>query len=189
MKKKKFKLKKSINELVDDTLSLIHGDSKDHVNQNVSSKKTFDSRVQAQTQPFSWNRRLGFGSEFYPDAYFSISEEDNMSSKKTNIQDLAEDKVLKMVENILKKRSELRGIETPIKIPDFVEFKEKFPIVSKYTILLTDKIKNREDEIGDFGATIFNQIIDSLNIDQISSNLKKIIINKLNGITYNNEKL
>ena len=58
MKKRKFRLKKPITELVDDTLSLISGDDKEHVNQNVRSPKTTDSKIAATTQPFSWNPPL-----------------------------------------------------------------------------------------------------------------------------------
>ena len=182
MKKKKFRLKKPITELVDDTLSLISGDNKDHVNQNVRSPKTIDSKIAATTQPFSWNRKIGFGGEYYPDAYFSVSESDD-KLKENNI---SEQKALKMIEDIMSKRSELRDIEEPISIPTFDELQKIYPIISRHITLLADKIKDKKDEdIGKYGATILSEIMDSFDVDQISPKLKKVLISKLKGITYN----
>ncbi len=173
--KKKFKLKKSIDELVDATLNLVHGDNKDHVVSNVQSKKTMDQNIQATTQPFSWNKRAGgYGAE-----YFDAGSLTENNDKK----DLAESKALTMIEDLLSKRSDLRDIDISTEIPNFDEFKNKFPIVSRYTTILTDKIKDKKEEnIGDFGATILSEIMDSFNIDEISPKVKKILISKIKGI-------
>ena len=187
MSNKKYHLKKNISELVDATLNLVHGDDKSHVVSNVQSKKTMDQTVQAQTQPYSFNKKLGFGAEYFSDASFSVSENDDKS------KDLSEEKALTMIENIIKKRmkedllskrSDLRDIDISTEIPGFDEFKSKFPIVSKYTTILTDRIKEKKQEnIGEYGATILSEIMDSFNIDEISPKVKKILINKIKGIS------
>lgn len=182
MIKKKYKLKKSIEELVDSTLNLIRGDNKDHVNSNVRAAKTMDNTINATTQPYSWNKKLGSGAEYFSDASFSISEKDDKLKKNKS---LSENKVLDMVEELLKKRSDFRDIDTPTTIPEFDEFKEKHPIVAKDITILTDEIKDKKEEIGEYGATILSSIMDSFDVDQISPKVKKILINKLKGISYN----
>jgi len=225
MNKKKYKLKKDINELVDDTLSLIHGDDESHNLSNVQSKKTMDARVAAQTQPYSWNKKLGFGAEYFPDAYFYVSEEDE-KLKKENIDEIVsidsetaekdpdlvkklqdkignediiqikeEQRALDMIENIIKKRmkenilsrrTELNDLETPSSILSFDELKKEHPLISKDITTLTDKLSQHKDEIKKYGATILMEIINSLNIENISSKLKRILINRIKGIEINN---
>jgi hypothetical protein len=47
-------------------------------------------------------------------------------------------------------------------------------------------MKDREDNIEEYGATIINEIIDSFDIDTLSSKLKKTLINKIKGIGVTN---
>jgi len=172
--KKKYKLKKNINELIDDTLSMIHGDEPSSLS-NVRAKKTMDNKVQATTQNWSWNKRRGAGGEYYQDPGISINEDN-----------IGEEKILGMIENIMKRRDEEGGLDTIVTIPDFDSFKQEHPILSRYTTILTDRMKDREDNIEEYGATIINEIIDSFDIDTLSSKLKKTLINKIKGIGVTN---
>ena len=173
----------------------------------------------------SWNKKLGFGAEYFPDAYFYVSEEDE-KLKKENIDEIVsidsetaekdpdlvkklqdkignediiqikeEQRALDMIENIIKKRmkenilsrrTELNDLETPSSILSFDEFKKEHPLISKDITTLTDKLSQHKDEIKKYGATILMEIINSLNIENISSKLKRILINRIKGIEINN---
>ncbi|PCI28673.1 hypothetical protein COB55_03605 [Candidatus Wolfebacteria bacterium] len=180
---KKLRLKKSITELVDDTLSLVSGDDESHNLSNVRSAKTLDNKIQATTQNWSWNKKHGYGGEYYQDPGLSINE-DNIEEEETSI---SEEKVLGMIENIMKKRrNEQEGFATPTTIPTFEDFKQNHPILSKYTTVLTDRMKDREDNIEEYGSTILLEIINSFDIDDLSPQIKKTLINRIKGITVGN---
>ena len=175
---KKYKKSEKIEELVDDDGSPIGGTKGSSMNITndteiyVPDQQTGDEFAAQALQPNQYYK--GFGGTPYTRGAITVGEND----------DIAESKMKDMIENILGdksnnidmvKRKNISDVNRN-DIPDISTLSN--PIVSKKTSDIINTI-NKNNLSGEEISIILNNIISSLNINEIPQDYKKIIISKL----------
>jgi len=187
---KKYKPKQEIDELVDGDGAPIEG-GENHVNDTeiwVAPQQTSDDLAALAIQP----SRFYFGADGSPYSHGSRvgsqkegEEIDGEEISEEIIDEVAKERMRKMVEDIVNKKLDVGMVNRPINpdvnrnnIPDIEELSTQKPTAATHTQIFIHDIKKvplSPDEIG----IILNYILSNLNLNDISNDYKRILRDKI----------
>jgi len=190
--------KKRLEELIDATGSIISGDGT--ISHDFGSDKTSDQFEKMSRQGASnfYGYRRFWGEDDKdkpyseladklqndPKKFYSIlkknSKVDKFTDYFTNDPVTESEELMKdMLEDIVKNKmgGEIIPKEIP-KIMSLEEYSDKDPILTKWVLLVKELWLERQNNDR---ITILNGLIEDINFDDVDPNIKKLLINKING--------
>ena len=191
--------KKDLMELIDDTGSIIAGDHT--LNHDFGSTKTSDSfekmTRQGASNFYGYRRYWGEDDDKKPHSKLADKLQNNPrkfyeilknNGKESEFKDYftkettkkSEDLMKEMLEDIVtnKMNDDLMSLEKPSNIRSLEDYSDEDPILVKWVMLVKELWVERENEER---LIIINNLIKDIDFNSVSPEIKKQLINTING--------